>query len=357
MKFLRTTCVSLLAFLPQLAFPIDNYASAKFTTLSAAPCIGPSRNMIKQFDQFDGVSYPDGKRFYTIRHIGEPGTVALHNEIANVVTWDVGQLTGLSINSYLRRYFQRGYQNNAQVGTPAFQLMCTAAGFLINTFQFDHQSGRVECPPGFPECSGGPHAALYEEFGEDGPLIFRTPNSELTLQVYAKLPFVHWSENPAVAQQYMFAYLIDQTTGSLLAWLASIYDSRPFGDGNGNALIADDGITSFVSAPILKNLANGRPNPYVTKSPYSAGMANRYSWGPEERFYRAHLKREQMNNMLQDVNISRLRRGQTLVSENPDDWRLYSIGVSTEIAWNGDPSSNIAVGGSWRYFEAFEAHE
>lgn len=358
MKIFSATLVMLLMTLvPRLALPVEDYANAKFTALSTAACIYPHRNMIKQFDLFDGISYPDNQRFFTIRHIGEPGTNELNYEIANPVTWDVGRLTGLPISQNLRRYFQRGFRNDARVGTPAFQLRCKSTGYLINTYQFDHQSGSVECPVGFPECKGGPQAAIYEEFGENGPDIFSTPGSELTLQVYARIPFVHWSDNPAVAQQYMFAYLYDQTTGSQLAWLASIYDSRPFGQGNGNKYISDDGISSFVSAPLSTLLANGEPNPYVTKSPYSASMANRYSWGSSERFFRAHLKRGQLERILLDVNESRLNRGQMLVSELPDDWSLYAVGVSTEISWNGDPLSEISIGGSWRYFEAYEAFE
>lgn len=357
MKLLITSLAFYLCLVPGFAFPVENYANAKFTALSAAPCIYPTRSMIKQFDRFDGVSYPLDERFLIVRHIGEPGTIELADEIANPVTWNVGQFTGLQLPIGVRRHFQRGYQNDHINGTPAFQLKCKSAGFLLNTFQFDHQSGKTECPDGYPECQGGPHAMLYEEFGEYGPIIFRTPSSELTLQVYARLPWVHWTENPAAAQQYIFAYLIDQTTGSTMAWLASLYDSRPFGQGNGNVHVSDDGITSFVSAPLSTTLANGQPNPYVTKSPYSASMANGRAWGTSERFFRAHLKREQLENILLDVNLSRMERDQAPVSEYPEDWRLYSIGIAAEIGWPNGPSSEISIGGSWRHFEAFEAYE
>ena len=356
-KQFTTLLMFCLLLVPGYAFPVENYANAKFTALSSAPCIYPQTNMIRQFDRFDGTSYPNDERFMIVRHIGEPGTIELADEIANPVTWDVGLLTGLHIPAFQRSYYQRGYRNDYTNGAPAFQLECKSAGFLINTFQFDHQSGNTECPNGFPECQGGPHAMLYEEFGEYGPVIFRTPSSELTLQVYAKLPWVHWAENPAAAQQYMFAYLIDQTTGSTLAWLASIYDSRPFGQGNGDTYVSDDGITSFVSAPVSTTLANGQANPYVTKSPYSAPMANGYAWGSSERFFRAHLKREQLEGILLDVNLSRQERDQAPVSGNPDDWRLYSIGIAAEIGWLISPSSEISVGGSWRSFEAYEAYE
>ena len=86
-------------------------------------------------------------------------------------------------------------------------------------------------------------------------------------------------------------------------------------------------------------------------------MVNGLSWGKSEKFFRAHMKREQLVEILLDINQSRLKRGQTLVSDSPEDWRLYAIGVAAEIAWNGDPSSEISVGGSWRYFEAYEAYE
>ena len=357
LRLLLVLVVLLPYTVPQLAFSIENYANAKFSAISPAQCIYPHTHMTKQFDLLKNSVYPRNTRFFTIRHIGEPGTVELQNAIRNPVTWDVGMYSGMSMDYGLRPDYQRGHRNDGLAGTSAFQLLCKSAGFLINTFQFNHQSGKVECPKGFPECQGGPHAIIYEELGEDGPFVFNNPGSELTLQVYAKLPFVHWMGNPAVAQQYMFATFVDQTTGSLLAWVVQFYDSRPFGDGNGHSFVSDDGIMTFVSTPIAATLATGQANPYVTQSPFSAGMHNRYGWGHSERFYRVHLKREQMVRMLQGANFSRMGRDQIMVSEFPEDWSLYAIGIAAEISWNGDPSSDISIGGSWRHFEAFEAFE
>jgi hypothetical protein len=64
-----------------------------------------------------------------------------------------------------------------------------------------------------------------------------------------------------------------------------------------------------------------------------------------------------LEGILVDVNLSRLERDQAPVSGNPDDWRLYSIGIAAEIGWLNSPSSEISVGGSWRSFEAYEAYE
>ncbi|MEM9596637.1 MAG: hypothetical protein AAGD06_20380 [Acidobacteriota bacterium] len=359
MTLRRPAGVLLAAVLLSFAVPagaVDNYANAQFRPLHSAECIYPWQGrLIKQFDLFDGQNYPPDQTFYVVRHMGEPGSAELLGEIANPVTWDVGIYSGLSFPAHLRRYYQRGYRNDPVNGASAFQLACRSAGFLINTFQFNHSSGRVECP-GFPDCLGGPQSTVFRAFGTPQP-VFRTPSSELTLQVYAKLPWAHWNSNPAVGQMYLYAYLQDRTTGSLLAWLVGIYDSRPWGVGNGTAFVAHDNITSFVSSPLSNTLSNGSPNPYATKSPYSAQAHNLYQYSGE-KFFRAHLKQSQLLTILADVNVNRANRGDPLVSENPLDWELHTVGVAAEVGWpNGDASTEISMGGSWRYFEAYEAYE
>jgi len=343
-----------------VAHAVDDYASAQFRVLHEPACLSALEHLVAQFDgyePFNGNGYPDDRTFFIVRHMGEPGSAELRDQISGFVTWDPGVFTGLHIPPGLRLYSQRGFRNDSFYGSSAYQLQCRSAGFLINTYSFDHASGEIECPADYPDCVGGAQVAIQREFGNEGTEVFRTATSELTMQALVRLPFVHWDENPAVAQMYFAAYLRDRTTGTLLAWLAQFYDSRPFGQGNGEAFIADDGMTTFASAPLADVLADGQRNPFLTRSPYSQPMANQYRWGDEERFFRAHLKQEQLIEITRRANVFRAARGQSAVSNDPSDWLLHTIVISTEIGWAGDPSTQISIGGSWASFGVYEAFE
>jgi len=339
---------------------VDDYANAQFRVLHDAPCLSVRQNMSAQFDDYEpftGNGYPDDRTFFVVRHIGEPGSAQLREQIGSAVSWNPGVLTGLHIPQALRPHTQRGYRDDPANGSSVFQLACRSVGFLINSFSFAHGSGDIECPPDTPDCIGGPQVAIQREFGNEGTEVFRTGSSELMMQALVRLPFVHWDDNPAVAQQYFAAYLRDRTTGTLLAWVAQFYDSRPYGQGNGEAFIADDGITTFASTPLSDTLASGQRNPFLTKSPYSWPIANQYQWGNEERFFRAHLKPEQLSEIARNANAYRAARGQAPVSTAPADWLLHTIVISAEIGWAGDPGRQISLGGSWRSFGVFEAYE
>lgn len=339
---------------------VDDYANARFRVLHDAPCLSVRQNMSAQFDDYEpftGNGYADDRTYFVVRHMGEPGSVELREQIGSAVSWDPGTLTGLHVPQALRAHAQRGFRDDPQGGSSAYQLACRSAGFLINSFSFAHGSGDVECPPDYPDCSGGPQVAIQREFGNEGTEIFRTASSELTMQALVRLPFVHWDDKPAVAQQYFVAYLRDRTTGTLLAWVAQFYDSRPYGQGNGEAFIADDGITTFASTPLSDTLASGKRNPFLSQSPYSWSIANQYHWAGEERFFRAHLKPQQLSEIARSANAYRAARGQAPVSTDAADWLLHSIVISAEISWADDPDRQISLGGSWRSFGVFEAYD
>lgn len=350
----------LLTVMAFAAHAVDDYANAQFRVLHEPACLSALEHLVAQFDgyePFTGNGYADHRPFFIVRHMGEPGSRELRDQINGFVSWDPGVYTGLRIPPGLRLYSQRGYRNDPVHGASAYQLLCRSAGFLVNTFSFDHWSGEIECPADYPECLGGPQVAMQREFGNEGTELFRTATSELAMQALVRLPFVHWDENPAVAQMYFAAYLRDRSTGTLLAWLAQFYDSRPFGEGNGEAVVSDDGMTTFASAPLADRLADGQPNPFVTRSPYSRPIANGYQWGEEERFFRAHLKPEQLVEITRRANLFRAARGQAAVSTDPSDWLLHTIAISAEISWAGDPGSQISIGGSWNSFGVYEAFE
>lgn len=354
-KFIVIT--TLVMFSTQL-LAVENYANALFRPLHTATCLDAQQDMRRQFEELQGVNYPPNFGKFTIRHMGDVGTEDLIQEIANPVTWDPSIYTGLYINENDRPLKQRGHKNDPILGTNVFQLDCTRAGFLINTYQFDHSLGTIECPPSLPNCLGGSGIDLSREFGAYGPRPFRSVSSELTLQVNAKLPHVHYGPNDAAAGQiYMYAYLRDLTTDTQFAWLVQIFDSRAFGDQNGNSFIGNDGVVTFTSTPLRDTLANGSPNNFATRSPYSADYSNQYNWGPGERFYRAHLKRNQLLGIIDQLNQLRAPLGQPLLSTNLADWALNSIGIAAEVGYRGVTSNQISIGGSWDNFEAYEAYE
>lgn len=337
---LTSLLLGLLVFTPALALGFD-FPSARFDPLHQPQCLRINDgHLLSQYQQ------SSANTVMNVRHMGEPGSVELEEQVANPVRWDPSPFTGLQIPWHRRASEQRGFRDDARKGSSVFQLSCEATGFLINTFQFEHASGEIECPDAFPDCRGGPNVTRSRRFQPSKP-IFTRPDSLFTLQTLMALPYVHWGQNPAVGQVALYAYFEEPESEIIFAWLIQLYDSRSWGDFNGDTLAAYDGVTAFASAPLSPVLANGETNPFVTISPYSARMHNRYGY-QGERFYRAHLAAGQFSSILEALQID--------ASHDPQDWRLLEVGVLTEIGWNGDPGSNIVLGGSIRGLGAYEAY-
>ncbi len=335
----------------QPAFPVDNYATAQFTPLHSAECASGANRIVPQF-----TPVPDDKVYMHVRHMGIPGSHELINQVDNIVTWNPSRFTG-----YLPRQggpywvHQRGYRNDPALGTNVFQLQCRSAGFLINTFQFGH-NGEIECPAESPDCSGGPNLTYSRSFG-DPVQVWHDPDDELTLQGYFRLPYIHHHNDgtEGIGQLSMYYSLHDSTSDVWIFGLMAIFDSRPVGNCGdtraGCEFMGDDGVaTAFFSSPLLPTQPDGTPLEFATKSPFSARA--RFQWGwSEERFYRGHVKYEQMREMA--------RRLEHLgASLNPEDWRLHGVGILVETS-NGQQQhlDNIVMGGSFRNFEAYRAHD
>ena len=71
--------------------------------------------------------------------MGAPGTAELIGEVTNLVTWDVGSVSGVHMPAALRPSTQRGYRNAAGVSN-AFQLHGRTFGSYINTASFNHSA-------------------------------------------------------------------------------------------------------------------------------------------------------------------------------------------------------------------------
>lgn len=335
-----------IAALPAAA--VDDYATAQFTPLHIAECV-PFGRLVPQYTPI-----PNDKVYMHVRHMGLLNTLELDRQVANFVTWDPSALTGYSPSSVI---YQRGYKNNASLGTNVFQMECRSAGFLINTYQFGH-NGIVECPSGFGGCSGGPNVAYSRKFSTPVQ-VWRNTSDELTLQGYFKIPYIHHDNNgtQGVAQLSMFYTLKDRTSGKLIFGLMGIYESRPFASscanpGVGCEFIGNDGVAAaFASSPIRTSTPAGALR-YMTQSPYSQSMAA--PWGfANERFYRGHVKYANMQNIAND-----LQSGGLSVSSDPMDWELIEVGVLAEVFPGAQQHlENIVMGGSFRYFEAYRAHD
>jgi hypothetical protein len=331
---------------------VDNYATAQFTALHSAECIQQADRIIPQF-----TPKPDDEVYMHVRHMGIPGSEELINQVDNFITWDPSDLTGYKPGAgHLWWIYQRGYKNDPTLGTNVFQLHCRSAGFLINTFQFSH-NGEIECPDGFPDCSGGPNVSYSRSFSN--PIqVWNSPDDELTLQGRFKLPHVHHNNDgtEGVGQLSMYYNMQDSTSDVWIFGLMGIFGSRP-ADNNCNRTrvgcesMGDDGIAAaFFSSSLLPKQPDNTPFEFATKSPFSANTQFQWGWS-DERFFRGHVKYEQMQEI-----ASRLQH--LGASQNPEDWRLRAVGILAETTNGAEQHlDNIVMGGNFRNFEAYRAHD
>ncbi len=337
--------LSLALLLPALAAPalaVEDYALAQFEPLYESEAILPER-IATQYQEV-----PANQTWVRIRHMGDQGTDQLTQQAANPVASDRSQKTGLFIpeDSLIPRHlFQRGFEDRPALGTNVYQVYGHGFGWHVNTFRFAHE-GPIECPELAPECQGGPNIDYGRTF--DPPLDpWPTPSSELTLQVRMSLPFAHHGlgavENPPAAQVSFLYYLVHPETGYYIAGLVNLFDSRPF-ERVGQESVGSDNITAFVSSDLRDAQPDGQPYRYVTRSPYSSISRNRWAW-QDERFFRAHVSRENLANLLADANAPGVA----------EDYRLYSASILIEAF--PEQTGDISLAGSLRKFSVYRAHD
>ena len=334
---LVAACLAGLA--PLSAWSVEDYDNPQIEPLYLAEAIQPNR-LAQQYEPI-----PVNETWARIRHMGDVGTAQLEQQIANRVYSDRSAKTGLTVPAlpfFGRGYYQRGFEDDPARGTNVYQVLGTAFGWHINTFQFGHEQP-IECPPGFEVCGGGPNIAYSRAF--DPPLDpWRTPSSEFTLQVYLKLPQVHYDpEVPTAAQVSFLYYLVHPDTGYLVAGLINLFDTRPF-DQVGFERVGSDGITAFVTSDLRDAQPDGTPYRYMTRSPFSARGANRWRW-PEEKFFRAHVSVEQLQAISDDAGAPGA----------PSEYRLLEASILIEVfpRLTGD----VSLGGSIRNFELYRVHD
>jgi hypothetical protein len=301
---------------------VDNPA-ARFVTLSAPDCAGPE-NIIAE-----AAGAPANATYLRVQHIGDLGTEELEREVANVVTWDVGALTGFHAPASA----QRGYRDvGLPEGASAFQLMCGTSGFLINTWQFSHT---------VPLFGEGPSASIARDLVPP-PAAFRDAGSTLLIEARVSVPWIGTTSPSAraVGQVSLFYYARDVTSGTLIAHVIELFDSRAAGEGTGYEGLGNDGVVAFASSPLATLDASGAPVQFVRVSPGSASMRFVQPWS-ESTLFRAELPYANFRAMLTRMK----NEGSPALSVDPADYRIVLFGVLGEVSVGTGPD-NVSMGAS-----------
>lgn len=290
------------------------YLDAHYRVLSAPDCVD-ARNMIAEF-----APAPLNATYLRVQHVGDPGTAELAGEVANVVTWDVGTLSGLVLPAAAVADAQRGYRDQPPPDpASAFQLWCNGAGFVLNSRQFGHA---------VPLTLEGPSVSVARDF--DPPLtVFRNATSALTITATVRVPWVAAESAPIIdgtAQVSLVYYARDMRSGTLFAHVIALFDNRAPGvNGSGTEAVSADAYTAFVVSPLSERTADGTPTRFVTRSPVSAAEQFVTGWS-EPRNFRAHVTYAQFAALLAE-----LRHGAPQMSPDPQDYRITLAGLLGEI--------------------------
>jgi hypothetical protein len=323
------------------AFAVQDYGTAKYRVLSAPDCVDAA-NMVPEF-----ASAPQNATYMRVQHIGDPGTPELLGEVANAVTWNVGELTGLSppVESY--PHSQRGYRD---LGPPnpasAFQLWCRSAGFLINTRQFSHT---------VPLQLEGPSVSVARDL-VPAPAVFTNGTSELTIDAYVRVPLVEFAAPPIVegTVQVSFVYYArDVTTGTTFAHVITLFDNRSPGvNGTGGEAVSADAYTAFVVSPLSPTLYDGTPTQYASASPYSDRMHFNAPWAGSS-FFRVHVPYAKFAAMLRRLRQESLPD----ISVRPEDYRVTLFGLLGEVFPGTGAGHEVALGASVSELRLSEAYD
>jgi hypothetical protein len=317
-------------FAAGLAAGADYHPATRYRLLAAPDCPGPA-NIIAE-----GATEPLNQTNIRVQHIGDLDTEELRNEVANEITWDVGDLTGLHVNSF----YQRGYRDAPPpVAASAFQLNCERAGFLINSFQFEHSR------PLFGE---GPSASIGRTL-EPPPVAFDDEKSTLAIQGWVTVPT---SISPALTPELgvtavsFFYYVRDTTTRTNIAHVVGLFDNRAAGSGGaGNEFLSNDGITAFAGSPLAAVDGTGHPVRFVEAAATSGTMRFANTWN-EPAFFRAEIPFARFKAMLEALSASSLPGSR--VSTDPRDYRVLFFGLLAEIFVGTTHEHDVMLGGNVR---------
>ena len=236
-----------------------DYREALVRVISAPDCVDAT-NFVSE-----SAPAPRNATFMRVQHIGDPGTAELAGQVANVVTWDVGLASGLSLPASSYPQTQRGYRD---IGLPepssAFQLGCAGAGFVINSRRFSHA---------VPVVLEGPSASIAREL-EPPAAVFSNATSALTLEATIRVPYVRADAPPFIdgtAQVSFVYYVRDTTTDAVFPHVIQLFDNRAAGvNGAGTEAVSADVNSAFVVSPLASTTADGAPTQFVEVDAASA---------------------------------------------------------------------------------------
>jgi hypothetical protein len=295
--------------------------------LSPPDCV-TSANMVAE-----AAAEPKNQTHLRVQNIGDPGTAERAGEIANPVTWNVGELSGFDARSVTGA--QRGYRDaGLPDGASAFQLHCDHAGFLINTWQFSHAA---------PLVGEGPSATVGRSFA---PLVpaFRN-GAALFIEADIKVPWILNARTPVVdgtAQVSFLYYLRDAVSGKEIAHVVQLFENRaPAVGGAGVENLNFDGVVNFASSPLSPLDSLGRPVRYATVAAGSAQMQYQQPWSESRRF-RAVITHANIAAALADLRAMR----QPELSPEPSDYSVTFFGVLGEVFPGTGNDDNVALAAS-----------
>jgi hypothetical protein len=306
----------------------DDYADAFVRYLSAPDCVD-ARNFVAEFDPA-----PTNATYMRVQHIGDAGTAELAGEVANAVTWDVGQYTGFSMppSSFADR--QRGYRDQGPPNpASAFQLAC-GGGFFIDSSTFSHT---------LPLVLEGPSASIARDLAPPAS-VFSNGTSALTIEATIRVPYARFEGLPAIdgtAQVSFVYYVKDTITGTPFAHVVTLYDNRVAGtNGAGTEAVSADAYTAFVVSPLAAQTADGSPTQFVTAGIGSGTMQFVAPWSDARRF-RVLVTYSQFKSMLDRL----IRDALPSISPRPEDYRVTLFGVLGEIFPGTGTTHEVALAG------------
>jgi hypothetical protein len=298
--------------------------AARYETLSAPDCASPG-NIIAE-----AAPAPPNATHMRVQYMGDPGTDELRNEVANIVSWDVGQYTGLHTDEWV----QRGYRSQGPPASAnAFQLACDSAGFFINTATFSHT---------VPIFGAGPSASVARRL-EPGLPAFTGPASTLMLEARIAMPWVYTPTPPTgegTAQVSLAYYAQDETSGATFAHVIGVFDNRDVSLAGNAEIVGHDGEVAFAGSPLLDAFPDGHAVEFVRVSPHSARMRFVNPWS-EPAFFRAEIPYETFRRLLQ-----RLKSSLPSMSTEPMDYRIILFGVLGEVVPGTGQDHNVSLGAS-----------
>jgi len=264
-----------------------------------------------------------------VRHMGDPGTLELQREIATSITWNVSRLTGVAPPvGWQSGSGQRGCYDRE--GANAFQAAGSVFASWINTSSWNHTVGVR---------GGGPQAQVYTQWDAattTRPWAIKDAAGGLTtsytrrmaVECSAKLPVITGQLAApgvvgAVGQMGLQFYAKDTVSGKLFSSGGAIWDSRPFGNDNGNEFVASDTFTPFASSCMLP----GNVTKYISVANGSAYYSNTKAWS-EWRWFKYTVSARQLELAAHAIND---RFPGTNISTRAADYEVTSMGWGNEV--------------------------